>query len=433
MSYKLVCESLNENHSFVLNLSHPNMTKLQDIEKTKTPDGTSVYSVKYVFKKPMYNSRMIRINSLTSDFSVIHSVDLCDKAMKPKLCIELSPNNSKDSYVKLFNKFFSGKADVKQEGFNPARMIRTFKAVWKEMMPDQKIMVAGALINLLMMFISLSMFLMVKIIKLRKYAIERHAASVIEQEINNHLFKNQTGDEPVYVMYHKLTSYLNSVINGNQSALILCGPPGMSKSYMVRRVLHFSKKKPYYDYIIQKGATATIDDVYQMLYDAKDGILILDDFDTPLKDSNMLNMLKSVTDTYIRRVISRPKQKITAGSLQAEEVSDVPDRFVFNGKIILITNLLKKDIDLALRSRAPVLEVYFDTKTVIESLNHMLEFISPSAPLDLKEEVYQYILSLYKDNPKINMDFRKFQSSVDARVGVPNEWKDIVKLIITES
>ena len=48
------------------------------------------------------------------------------------------------------------------------------------------------------------------------------------------------------------------------------------------------------------------------------------------------------------------------------------------------------------------------------------------------KEVYDYICNLRnKYGNKITMDFRKFQSSVDARVGVPEEWKEIVEMIVT--
>lgn len=427
MNYNLICESIENDHSFILSLkTNSNVVKLNDIEENVTPDGSHVFSVKYIFKKPKMGCGLIRVNSQDSTFKTIHSVDLCDKKLQPKCCLFLSPNNKKTQYFKLFNKIFGASDKIKTESF-----IGDLRRLWPELDPATKVQLIATGINLVIIFLTLVAMVGIKLTKFLKYAKEVYAASIAEKEINEDLFQGQKKDEPAYLIYSKLTTYLNSVINGKQSALILCGAPGTSKSYMVRRVLHFSKKRPHYDYIIQKGATATIDDVYQMLYDCRNGILILDDFDTPIKNPDMINMLKSITDTYKNRIISRPKQRFSYGSPQQEVVSDSPDRFIFNGKIILITNISKDEIDLALRSRAPVIEVNFNTEEVMTALTNMLKFISPSAPYQLKKEVYDYICQLRnKFGNKVTMDFRKFQSSVDARVGVPEEWKDIVEMIV---
>ena len=51
--------------------------------------------------------------------------------------------------------------------------------------------------------------------------------------------------------------------------------------------------------------------------------------------------------------------------------------------------------------------------------------------LALKEEVYNYIIKLRRDRPnKVKVDFRAFQSAVDARIGNPEGWVDMVKLIV---
>ena len=165
------------------------------------------------------------------------------------------------------------------------------------------------------------------------------------------------------------------------------------------------------------------------MHEYLDKILILDDFDKPLRDEDMVNFLKSITDTYKHRILSFPREKSQMyGSQEVER--KVPPKFNFTGKLIIITNLERKDIDRALLSRAPAVEVKFNIQEVLDNLLKMMKFISPSVSMETKMEVYNYILSLYKQNKHINLNFRAFQNAVDARVGIPDHWKEMVRTIV---
>ena len=419
----IILESLSKNHSFIKKINLDGARRIPDVELNVTPDGTTVYSIKFILDKPVANFRMFRVNSLESSFSTIHSIDFCDKRLKPKINMVLDQKTTPEQYFKLLTKI----SNIKRSKLRT----ESFMQRWREMPLEIRTQFVTLFLSLFMTIVAVFMLLAIKVKQMQKYA-EVQAATRAEEEINRSLFSNQNGKETEFDIYSKLIVYLNSVINGKSSALIISGPPGLSKTYMVKRTLYFSKKKAGRDYFIEKGATATLDDVYQMLYNSKNSILVLDDFDAPLRNENMINLLKSITDTYSRRIISRPKEKMVYGSPQADMTTDAPDKFVFNGKIIIITNLDKDKIDTSLRSRCPVIQVNFNSEEVINSISKMLEYIHPSVPLHVKEEVYYYILKLYKKNPTIRMDFRKFISAVDARIGVPADWKDIVNIIILE-
>ena len=60
----------------------------------------------------------------------------------------------------------------------------------------------------------------------------------------------------------------------------------------------------------------------------------------------------------------------------------------------------------------------------------MKKFVNPAVPLAIKEEVYDYILSLYKKDKKITVDFRAFKNAIDARTGNPQGWQGMVKVIV---
>ena len=259
---------------------------------------------------------------------------------------------------------------------------------------------------------------------------ERYVTGPAEETMNQQLFIGQKGDEPAFAMYDKVTRYIKHVSEGRANALVIYGPPGMSKTYIVRRTFHFQGLKPLRDYSIEKGSTLGLASTFYLLYKNRNKILVLDDFDKPLQDADTVNLLKACTDTYGIRILSLPTEK-KMSSDDTGKVSAIPSKFEFRGKIIIITNIDKRNIDKALLSRAPAIEANYNSKEVIKSLETLLKFINPSAPMALKEEVYNYIIKLRRDRPnKVKVDFRAFQSAVDARIGNPEGWVDMVKLIV---
>jgi len=262
-----------------------------------------------------------------------------------------------------------------------------------------------------------------------KYATEEYYVNTkIESDLNKELFQGQAKNESGFEMFNRLENYIKLVLDKRINSLILCGPPGMSKTYMVRRTLHFEGKSPGKDYKIEKGSALGINAIYQLLYDYRNKLLVLDDFDTPLQNEDVINLMKAVTDSYGKRIVSLSPEKIL--TTQTQERSDAPSKFEFTGQIIMITNKKKEDIDLALRSRSPVVEVSFNAKEIIDALEKLLKFVAPQVPYEVKLEVFNYIKLLHINDPKINVTFRSVKAAIDARVGNPEDWKDMVKLIV---
>jgi len=264
---------------------------------------------------------------------------------------------------------------------------------------------------------------------IKNWLTEKYIESKAEQELNEELFGNQKYDEPAFAMFNSLKEYIVHVAKKQANALIICGPPGMSKTYTVRRTLYFLGMKPRIEYIIEKGSSLGLESTYALLYKHRKKLLILDDFDTPLMNEDTVNLLKAITDSYGKRIISLPRDKQMASGGELAR-SKTPDKFEFEGQLIIITNLNKSQISPALLSRAPAYEVFYDTKQVIDALQKLLKFTHPKVPVSVKQEVYDYITMLYKYDNNINISFRSFASAVDARVGNPHAWKPMVKIIV---
>lgn len=396
--------------SFLLNLQKEKIpgvskiVKIPDIETIRTDKFGTIYAVKYAVTITSSKPRMIRFTSKDKDFKTLFTIDFYDNKFRP-MGAKGNYKPDKEKFLKVF----------------AASLYKLEKRKLNESFAET-LEVIAPIIPLLFLLLLSGTLAAIEWWRVR-------STDKLEDDINDSLFEGHREDEPAYAIYAKLTSYLKNVIQGNYSSLIVCGPPGTSKTYVVRRTLHFLGKRIRDDYMIAKGSTATLADTYYLLYQNRDKILVLDDFDKPLRDEDMVNFLKSITDTYKHRILSFPREKTPSIASQNVEYK-VPPKFNFTGKLIIITNLDKKEIDKALLSRAPAVEVKFNIQEVLDNLIKMMKFISPSIPMETKMEVYNYILSLYKQNKHINLNFRAFQNAVDARVGIPDHWKEMVKTIV---
>ena len=130
-----------------------------------------------------------------------------------------------------------------------------------------------------------------------------------------------------------------ATMEGTVRALIVSGPPGVGKSYGVEEKLNesnifdkISEAKPKWE--VCRGAMSAIG-LYKKLFRMcnRGEILVLDDCDSILFDDVALNIMKAALDSSKRRFISWN----TESRVLANE--GIPDRFEFNGSVIMITNI----------------------------------------------------------------------------------------------
>lgn len=166
-----------------------------------------------------------------------------------------------------------------------------------------------------------------------------------------------------------LTDMTKAVKQGNITAMIVSGPPGVGKSYGVEAVLQkedlfnvLAERKPKYE--IVKGAMSAIG-LYSKLYEFADkgNVVVFDDCDSVLLDEVSLNVLKGALDSCNRRFIS---WNTDSRLLRSE---GVPNRFEFKGSAIFITNIKFEHVKSrklrdhlnALESRCHYIDLQMDT------------------------------------------------------------------------
>lgn len=135
--------------------------------------------------------------------------------------------------------------------------------------------------------------------------------------------------------YEILGQMADAVIAGDVRSLIVAGPAGVGKSYLIEEKLGaFGEENSEWE--IVKGYSTPMS-LFKVLYKYRNEgqVLVLDDADNILFDEVGLNLLKAATDTSSRRRVAwRTKAEILD-----DDGMPIEQSFDFNGSIIFVSNV----------------------------------------------------------------------------------------------
>lgn len=266
----------------------------------------------------------------------------------------------------------------------------------------------------------------------------------------------QLVDDPLPV-FKQMNTYTLMVAQGLNTALLITGQGGVGKSYNVGRILSAYGKKGK-DYVVMKGKSS-VSAMYKFLYDNYDKIVVFDDCDSVLQNTDGLNILKGVLDSSDVREVSwntsGPQMCDTFGIESHEEIEKklrrwselhkgkegIPTYFRFMGSCIFISNLSASDLQrnaamAPLLTRCTTVDIQLEPSEVIlkmsVALPHMKIFNTRGEDItsdELKQEVFDYISSEeFLNDPRIagkKISFRLFNKAYMFRyAGLPN-WKEL--------
>lgn len=241
-------------------------------------------------------------------------------------------------------------------------------------------------------------------------------------------------------VFHQMELYVKSVASGHDMSLILCGDPGIGKTFGVKKCLidsgftEITTDDPGVDdfqdedsadirelgetqYLFISGKI-TAASMYKIFVQYNGALVVFDDCDSVFGNSDGINLLKAATDDKKVRRISM----ITAQTQSKK--STVPPSFDYTGRVIFITNKYLREIDEAIKSRALVCEIDLTSEQIIERIKAVMKKIMPDVQMEIKKEVLDFLLEINHLYTKI--DFRTFQQCVKERLrGSPN-WKKLV-------
>lgn len=257
-------------------------------------------------------------------------------------------------------------------------------------------------------------------------------ADVVKQE-EEYLLK-ATPEERFSDMEH----YISMVIKGLQPSLLICGAPGVGKTFRVMKAI----KASGLNYKVIKGketAMACYCDLF--LYSREGDILIFDDADDVLENEVITNLLKAATDSSDERIVSYGTSKppmmtqeefmslpldlqnqCSIQEIKGGQVYFYPKNFETKGRVLIITNKNAGQIDTAVRNRGLVCDLAFTTEECLEIIEGLLPHIMPgklSQPAKVK--ALDYLQNLANKGSKMEISIRSFTTVAKVYEDVDDE------------
>jgi hypothetical protein len=154
----------------------------------------------------------------------------------------------------------------------------------------------------------------------------------------------------------KLTELCQKIAAGDAPPMMLVGPPGQGKTETLRKALG---RRPY---LYLRGRVSAIM-LYKRLYEHRGELVVLDDTAEMLKDRQVQELLRDLSETTPSRVISWHTQS----SMLAEQ--QIPSSFQTSSPMCIIANEIGSDgVWPALKSRCLEVEIAFSWKELIKAV-----------------------------------------------------------------
>lgn len=222
--------------------------------------------------------------------------------------------------------------------------------------------------------------------------------------------------------FSDMKNYIYNVIAGIRPLALLCGAPGVGKTFRVMQAVKGSGKEQNRDYKLLKGKI-TPSALYTTLHDFKNEgqLMIMDDCDSVFKDPDAINLLKAAYDSsderWVTWGISSP---IAMPAELAEQCDDAvyneakgrweyPKEFLYEGGGIIITNFNAGQIDTAIRNRALICDLSFTTDEVLDLIEGLAPKIKPDVlSVAAKDAALEYLRELARKGAPVELSIRSF-------------------------
>jgi len=216
--------------------------------------------------------------------------------------------------------------------------------------------------------------------------------------------------------YSEVDTGIKKIVGGYINALFIKGIAATGKSFQIKKALTLIKA----DYVLVNG-DITEAYLYRVLYENNGKIIWLQDTSKVMTNLSSINKLKAALETEKKRVLTK--------SSYSKQQSDLPESFIFTGKIIFdfnstfgLPNGMRDDFE-ALMSRGEVIDVTFCYEDIC---NIMLKVCKE----DWETEVTKYMIKEYefKGENALNLRtqwhaFRTYEFAEENEL----DWRDELK------
>lgn len=215
-------------------------------------------------------------------------------------------------------------------------------------------------------------------------------------------------------IFEDLKAYVDMVIKGTQPSLLITGSPGAGKTYNVLKRLREAGLEKDKDFIHIKGR-GTPAGLFISLFENNGKLIVFDDCDSIFGYGDSINILKGALDSYDEREISW----LVGKPLQSGG-RNLPKTFLFNGRVIFISNLPQRKIDDAIKSRSFMIEVALTPEDMIKQMRKELPNVYPEAPLYLREDAMETIEDVYKGAKNLELNMRTLVKAIKILREIPD-------------
>lgn len=239
--------------------------------------------------------------------------------------------------------------------------------------------------------------------------------------------------------FKEMAVYVNGVIKGIQPGVILCGAPGIGKTYKVMQHLKAAGKRLGQNLEVFKGK-ASMRELYKSMYEYQNAgdIILIDDADSLVGKNapeDCINLLKAALDSTSDDEGRYVTYKI-AGRLTDDDGTPIPKAFHYRGGIIVITNYTIDKLDKAFRGRVFTQTLRFSNGQVLGLIKELVPTMD-SAHLSMKSKMkaFDYIANLVAAKAKIDISIRMFVTCsklYENQVSMGDVTDDDVKSMIKE-
>lgn len=139
----------------------------------------------------------------------------------------------------------------------------------------------------------------------------------------------------VHQLREDAREFMQDVIDGDKSSVMIYGSPGTGKTFVVQTSLKENGFIQGQDYLVARSHITSKQLYYALWHCRQKGkFLILDDCDTVFTEERSCNLLKAATDETFREIRWDSSQGLIDGFGQ-----EIPCSFQFHGTVVITTNL----------------------------------------------------------------------------------------------
>lgn len=234
-----------------------------------------------------------------------------------------------------------------------------------------------------------------------------------EKKAQSEIDKAEEEHEDPDVAWKEMQQYVKMVIKGINPSVILCGAPGVGKTFKVKKQLRANKYQEGQNLWTIKGKCSPRQ-LYLALYEFqnKGDIVLIDDADSlvgPHAPEDVINILKAALDSS-EDDEGRLVSYMISGKLEDNEGNPVPKKFYYRGGVIVITNYRAGQLDTALRGRSFIQDINFTVQDILTIIERLLPELGDGKwSMESKNKAYNYITKLAENKSvSIELSIRTF-------------------------